>query len=172
MKKKTRIVGFVASTTIALVAGVGRAAEGGAVKAASTGIFVSPTGDDRNDGSKGKPFATLERARDAARQAGGRPAVIHLESGSFRLTKTFALDERDANTTFKGTAGTRLTGSVAIANTAVKPVKDAAILERLLPEARGKVVEMDLHALGISDFGELGPRGFSRPYIPAPHINK
>lgn len=131
-------------------------------------FYVSPVGVDKDPGSKEKPFATLERARDAAREAGPGSATIHLASGAYRLTNTFELDERDSNTTFKGTKGTRITGSIVIPNTAAKPVKDAAILERLLPEVRGKVVEMDLHALGITDFGELGPRGFARPFIPAP----
>ncbi len=166
--KKALVIRLVAGIAIASIAGYVRAAEGTDGKAVSIVFYVSPAGDDRNDGSEEKPFATLERARDAARRAGEGPVTIHLASSAFRLTKTFELDERDANTTFKGTEGTRITGSVVIPNTAVQLVKDAAILERLLPEARGKVVAIDLHALGITDFGELGPRGFRRPYIPAP----
>ena len=32
-------------------------------------FFVSPTGNDTDAGTKAKPFATLERARDAVRQS-------------------------------------------------------------------------------------------------------
>jgi hypothetical protein len=61
-----------------------------------------------------------------------------------------------------------LTGSVAIPAGAVKPVTDAAVKKLLLPDVRGKVLEIDLKGLGISEFGEIGPRGFRRPYVPAP----
>ena len=37
-----------------------------------------------------------------------------------------------------------------------KSVTDAAVLNRLDPAARGKVIQADLKALGITDFGEMG----------------
>ena len=102
---------------------------------------------------------------DVARQT--KDATVNLAPGTYRLTKTFALDERGSGTTYTG-KDARLTGSVAIPNEAVKPVTDAAVLERLLPEVRGKVLEIDLRKLGVTDFGQIGPRGFGRPYVPAP----
>ena len=129
--------------------------------------FVAPAGNDANPGTEAKPFATLERARDATRSARG--STVTLGAGTYRLTNTFALDERDSGTTYRAIAGSAwISGGVAVAADAVKPVTDPAMLERLLPEVRGKVKEVDLRALGIKDFGELGPRGFRRPYIPAP----
>jgi hypothetical protein len=148
-------------------------------------FYASPTGSDANPGTKDQPFATLERARDAARGIRGQKSedriqksgdriqkvedriTIVLAQGTYRLTKTFALDERDSGTTYRG-VNARIAGSVALPPSAVKPVTDAAVLERLLPEVRGKVMEVDLRALGVSDFGAIGPRGFRRPYIPAP----
>ena len=128
-------------------------------------FYVAPGGQDTNPGSKALPFATLERARDAARQAKG--STVTLAPGAYRLTKTFTLDERDSHTTYRG-ENARITGSIAIPASAVKPLTDPSMLERLLPEVRGKVLEIDLRALGIADFGEIGPRGFGRPYLPAP----
>ena len=128
-------------------------------------FHVAPAGNDANSGTKDKPFATLEGARGAARQAKG--STVFLAPGTYRLAKTFALDELDSGTVYSG-KGARLTGSIVIPATAVKPVADPAIQERLLPEVRGKVLEIDLQALGIADFGEIGPRGFRRPYVPAP----
>ncbi len=133
--------------------------------AAGAEFHVAPTGSDANPGTPEKPFATLEKARDAARQAKGSTVV--LAPGTYRLTKTFELNEKDSGTTYRGTDA-RVAGSIAIPNGAVKPVTDPAILERLLPEVRGKVLEVDLRALGIADFGAIGPRGFRRPYVPAP----
>lgn len=128
-------------------------------------FYLSPAGNDANPGTKEKPFATLERARDAARQAKG--STVTLAAGTYRRTKTFELDEHDSGTTYRG-ENARITGSVAVPNDAVNPVTDPAILERLLPEVRGKVLEVDLRTLGITDFGAIGPRGFRRPYVPAP----
>ena len=128
-------------------------------------FHVSPTGSDANPGTAAKPFATLPRARDAARQAQG--SVVVLAPGTYRLKKTFALDDRDSGTTYRGVRAC-FTGGVAVPAGAAKPVADPAILARLLPEARGKVMEIDLRALGVTDFGGMGPRGFGRPYMPAP----
>lgn len=134
--------------------------------ASAAEFHVAATGNDVNPGTADNPFASLEKARDAARAAPGPDTVV--VHGIFRLAKTFELNEQDSGTTFKGVDGASLRGSIAIPNTAVKPVADKAVLDRLLPEAQGKVLEIDLKALGITDFGEIGPRGFRRPYLPAP----
>jgi hypothetical protein len=146
---------LVASLTLLALAPLANAGE----------FHVSPAGDDTGDGSAQKPFATLEKARDAARQE--KNSKVVLAPGAHRRTKTLELNERDSGTVFTG-KGAVIVGSVAVPTSSVKPVTDAAILERLLPEVRGKVMEIDLRAQGVTDFGDLGPRGFRRPYIPAP----
>jgi hypothetical protein len=114
---------------------------------AQAGEFhVSPAGDDTGDGSAQKPFATLEKARDAARQE--KNSKVVLAPGAHRRTKTLELNERDSGTVFTG-KGAVIVGSVAVPTSSVKPVTDAAILERLLPEVRGKVMEIDLSAQGL-----------------------
>jgi hypothetical protein len=138
-------------------------------------FYVSPAGSDTAAGTQARPFASLESARDAVRAArsadqSGGTATIWLESGTYRRTQTFALDKRDSATIYRAIPEARVSivGSIGIPNGAVKPVTDPRVLSRLLPEVRGKVLEADLHALGISNFGEIGPRGFRRPYIAAP----
>lgn len=132
----------------------------------AAGFHVSPSGNDGNPGTEDKPFFTLLHARDVARQV--KTSTITLAPGTYRLTKTLALDDRDSGTRFIGSGNARITGSLEIPASAVQPVTDPDILQRLLPEVRGKVLEIDLHVLGITDFGVIGPRGFRRPYIPAP----
>ena len=131
-------------------------------------LFVSPNGNDANPGTTDQPFATLERARDAARQSKG--STVNLAAGTYRFSKTLELDQRDSGTIYRAQPGApvRLAGSLLVQGSAVEPVTDRAILERLLPEVRSKVKQIDLHQLGITDFGEIGPRGFARPYISAP----
>ena len=131
-------------------------------------FHVAPNGNDANPGNAAQPFASLEKARDAARLAKG--STVILAAGTYRLTKTFDLDARDSGTTFRAApdAEVRLSGSLAVPASAITPVSDPAVLDRLLPEVRGKVLEIAIPNLKPGDFGEIGPRGFRRPYIPAP----
>jgi Fibronectin type III domain/Right handed beta helix region len=62
-------------------------------------IYVSPSGNDRDPGSRSAPLRTLERARDLAR---GRRATmrhdltIYLDPGVYRLQRPLVLDARDS----------------------------------------------------------------------------
>jgi len=65
-------------------------------------FHISPTGDDANPGSAERPFLTLPRARDAAREAlavaqPGDVAVV-LHGGLYCLDEPLTLDERDSGT--------------------------------------------------------------------------
>jgi parallel beta-helix repeat protein len=60
---------------------------------------VSPSGNDSNPGTLAKPFATVQRARDAVRKLnrsakGNINVLIH--KGTYYLRKPIALDERDS----------------------------------------------------------------------------
>jgi len=62
-------------------------------------FFVSPAGDDRNDGAEAKPFATLRRAQQAARQATSAMTgdiEVVLRGGVYRLEQTLAFDAADS----------------------------------------------------------------------------
>jgi len=74
--------GIVSLTTIA-----GRAAE----------FHVSPTGDDANPGASDRPFATLQRAQQAAEQSPrGEPVTIHVRGGTYYLPQTLVFTARDS----------------------------------------------------------------------------
>jgi hypothetical protein len=53
----------------------------------------------------------------------------------------------------------RLIGGRQIPPAAFKPVSDAAVLARLDPAARGKVLQADLKAIGVTNLGEVAPNG-------------
>ncbi len=59
----------------------------------------------------------------------------------------------------------RLLGGVTLAD--FQPVTDAAIVNRLQETARQSVMQFNLRALGIQEFGELSSRGFGRPTTPS-----
>lgn len=148
-------------------------------------FFVSPAGNDAWSGrlteanvqQSDGPFATLERARDALRELrrAGRlegGAIIELRGGIHLRDRTFELTAEDAGSelspvVYRATIGEqpRLVGGKHVAGFA--PVRDAAVLDRLSPEARGQVLQVDLKAQGIREFGEWKSRGFGRPVSPA-----
>ncbi len=139
--------------------------------------YVSPDGADVNPGTKSEPFATLERARDAVRerktQPGGLPAggvTVYLRGGIHRRMATFELTAEDSGTadapivyaSAPGEVAT-LFGGTPLQREWFTPVSDAALLERVISaETRGRLLQYDLKAAGITDYGELSRHGFHK----------
>lgn len=143
---------------------------------------VSPQGDDRNPGTLAAPWRTPEGARDAirawrkAQPSGAAEAVtIWLHGGTYPLSRTFELTKDDGGTAgapvtyaaFQGET-VRLTGGREIPAQAFGPVRAAGALRRILPESRPHVLEVDLRALGVTDFGAHRQFGHGQPVVPAP----
>jgi len=55
--------------------------------------FVAPNGDDRNPGTLGKPFATVQRAQLAVRKARG---TVYLRGGAYYLPSTLVFTDQDS----------------------------------------------------------------------------
>lgn len=142
-----------------------------------TEFFVAPNGDDRNPGSIGRPFATLERARDAIRDlkksdlpSGGIAVLIR--GGSYFLDKAFELNDLDSGSpkapiVYRPYRNEEVHLSGGKPLSGFSPVSDPAIYARLAAAARGKVVQVDLRSQGIVDYGELKRRGFGAYGIPS-----
>ncbi|MEV0699786.1 right-handed parallel beta-helix repeat-containing protein [Saccharopolyspora sp. NPDC050389] len=60
-------------------------------------IFVDPSGDDSGPGTIERPFATLDRARAAAKPG----SVVNLRAGTYRLTETFSLSAADSGVVYQ-----------------------------------------------------------------------
>lgn len=146
-----------------------------ALPAVQERIYVSPEGKDTNPGTQAAPLATLDTARERVRKAltkARRGAIeVALLPGLYKVTDTLLLGKEDSGTpnspviyralkpgTVTLYGGTRLKD--------FKRVTDPAILRRLPEEARGKVVQCDLKAMGITDYGSLAVRGFGQPASP------
>ncbi|MBI3923537.1 MAG: right-handed parallel beta-helix repeat-containing protein [Armatimonadetes bacterium] len=141
-------------------------------------LYVAPEGSDSNPGTKQRPFATLLRAREAVRglKRAGKLArggvVVHLRPGLYLMKETFNLTAEDSGTAnspitylTEGKGTVQLTGGTPISG--FKPVENPAILARLPEESRGQVVQLDLKAQGITDYGEMKPRGMGLEPSPA-----
>ncbi len=61
-------------------------------------FYVAPAGDDTGPGTREKPFATLERARDALRADGKAGGTVLLREGVYVLKQTFSLGVADSGT--------------------------------------------------------------------------
>jgi len=70
----------------------------------ATGIFVSPSGNDQALGTQTAPFGTLQKARDAARQA-TKPVTIQLAGGTHYLPETLLLTPVDSQVTWQAVDG-------------------------------------------------------------------
>lgn len=141
-------------------------------------FYVSPAGNDgwsgtiatpngsRSDG----PFATLERARGAARDlrtAGKIPVngiTVAVRAGTYHTTKTFRLGSEDSGTERQpvrwqsyNSEKVVLSGSVPVGG--FHRVTDKAVIARLARSLRGKIVVAGLKGQGITDYGEITQRG-------------
>ena len=139
-------------------------------------FIVSSQGIDSNPGTREKPFASLEKARDAIRALKTKgalpgPVGVRLMPGEYPVTKTLELTVADSGTAQapivyraekKGAAV--LYGGVRL--TSFARISDPAILKRLPAEAQGKVFQCDLKKLGLHDYGELTESGYGVPLRP------
>lgn len=141
-------------------------------------FHVAPSGADTNPGTSARPFASLERARDAVRSlklSDGLPGggvTVWVRGGVYPITRTLELGEQDSGAqgspvVYRAAARkeVRLTGGREV--TGFVPVRDPEALARIDESARGRVLCADLRAQGIADFGEVTPRGFGRKVTPA-----
>ena len=72
-------------------------------------FWIAPDGSDANVGDRARPFATLERARDAARlvlrDTDTAGVLVYVRGGRYELQQTFVLDEEDRDLTFAAAPG-------------------------------------------------------------------
>ncbi|GAA1606680.1 MULTISPECIES: Ig-like domain-containing protein [Kribbella] len=136
-------------------------------------LYVATNGDDHNPGSFGRPLRTLEGARDAIRTIkkhhlpdGG--VTVYLRQGSYQRSSTFALTAEDSGTadapiTYRSYPGetATLTGGTQLSYDDFHQVTDQSVLDRVVEKsARGKILQVDLRGLGLTDYGELSRHGY------------
>nr|WP_306812781.1 Ig-like domain-containing protein [Paenibacillus soyae] len=141
---------------------------------AGVSFYVAQNGSDSNSGTEAEPFHTLEKARDAIRalkQSTGLPnggVTVYLRGGIYERTSTFLLEQQDSGTAdkpvvYKAYPGesVRLTGGQSLQKSWFEPVEDEAVLNRIISaDARAKVLQVDLSAHGITDYGVMSRHGY------------
>ena len=134
--------------------------------ALAANLYVAPSGSDDNPGTEAKPFATLERARDAVRalrQSGTdtvQGVTVWLKPGVYPRTQTFELTAADSGTKKSPVVyrsevrgGANLDAGHYIEPADFRPISDRKVLARLDQSAHGKVFQFDLAPLGLKHLG-------------------
>lgn len=109
---------------------------------------------------------TLGAALDEVRRlrtANSGLIEIRIAPGAYRVEKTLEITQADGALRIVGDSHRlpRLVGARQLANW--QPVRDEQIASRLKSAARANVLECDLDAAGVSNLGEMKPRGFGMP---------
>ena len=130
-------------------------------------FHVSPSGDDTHAGTAARPFATLERARQAVRdrrKQGNEPVTVFLGGGVYERRQPLAFGPEDSGTpqapvVWRNLGAERVVLSGGRRIQGFQPVTDPAVLKRLPETARGKVLQADLAPSGMRDFGTVAEAG-------------
>ena len=109
-------------------------------------VFVAPSGDDANPGTRERPVATPRGAQGVARKllAAGQPAVVEFADGTYRLERPLSLTAADSGTSVAPVVWRAANRGKAVFTASValdgwKDEDDPTAL-KLLPEAaHGKV---------------------------------
>jgi len=142
-------------------------------------FYVSPSGNDNAKGTWSSPFATLEKARKTVRfilqKQPGTDIKIYFRSGIYHFKTSVVFDSLDAGTkehpvTYAAYNKEEVvfSGGISLSIKNAMPITNKAILNRIPASAKNNILQLDLKKAGIKDFGTLMPRGFARPYQPAP----
>lgn len=133
-------------------------------------FHVSPSGQDTNPGTIGQPFSTLNKAKKAVETGKAGNYTIWMRGGTYCFDRSVLFcnlgqkkveikNYSDEKVVFSGGANLQVSG--------FSLVKDKEILDRLRPEARGKVVEFDLNANEIPYDSSLIQSGFGHKIQPS-----
>lgn len=144
-------------------------------------IYVTTQGNDTNSGTKERPVATLEAARDLIRQYKAIKALpkggitVWIGKGQYDQNEPLILNENDsgepdAPIVWRTVADedVHITGGKSIPWGKFKKVDNKAILTRLSTSAAQNVMQVNLHELDIHEFGQIQQYGHAMSVTPAP----
>lgn len=142
-----------------------------------TAIYISPNGNDRGEGTRNDPLASLDGAKEKIREKkkNGETSriTVYLREGTYQRNQTFSLGADDGGNedqpiVYKAYNNEKviISGGEQVSADLIQKVTDSDILNRIVPEARSNIWTLNVKDAGITDYGQLIPRGFARPYRP------
>lgn len=134
--------------------------------------YVDPQGKDSGDGSLNNPFATIEQAKEQARdrikENPNQNYTVYLREGIYNVVEPIEFGVEDSvsdgfSVTYKAyeNENVSIVCGKKIDSSFIKLVRDDDIISRLPNGMNGKVYEVDLNAAGYTreDYGEENYRG-------------
>ena len=169
MKNKKAIsLAMVLAMAISAVSGVTMTASAEVAEQ----FYVATDGSDSNSGSISAPFATLEAARNAAREVDGE-VIINIRGGVYPVTSTLELTAEDSNTTYRAYKDEEviLNGANVLNSEDFQAISAEAKAVIIDQEAADNVKMIDLQAQGITDYGSLKCTGRDEGYPATLYFN-
>ena len=143
-------------------------------------FYIASNGSSSNKGTKANPFSSPDDAKNAIRQLKKEnrltkgSVTVWLREGIYELPVSFSLSKDDSGTengiiTYSAYPGEKvvISGGRRISFGNVKSVSPETAKRIANKEAIPRIMEIDLAALGISDYGTNQINGFRRPYTNA-----
>jgi hypothetical protein len=140
-------------------------------------FYVAVNGSSSNKGTKASPFSSLDDAKNAIRQLKKEnrltkgDVTVWLREGIYELPVSFSVYKDDSGTeegtiTYSAYPGEKVvvSGGRRISFGKVKSISTETSKRIATKEALPQILEIDLAALGISDYGTNQINGFRRPY--------
>ncbi len=129
-------------------------------------FYVSPDGNDENDGSSEHPFATVERARDAVRsidRTGLDGITVAIKAGDYRISsldftaEDSGTEECPVTYCTYGDGEVVFNGGISISGKDFTAVSDSAMLSRLSAKARDKVrcIDTEKYSITKEQYGKI-----------------
>ena len=143
-------------------------------------IFISPSGNDGNPGTKDRPVASIEKAHTLVRYlkkhlSAGDSVTVYLRAGKYRLAQGIVLEPVDGGTKDNpviyrsyDSENAIITGAVIINK--YKPLSKDHPLYKKNPDIGKKIIVIDLQKAGLSVFRPLRLSGFNGQDTPKPYI--
>jgi parallel beta-helix repeat protein len=143
-------------------------------------FYISKSGNDNNNGSKEKPFLTIEKAIESVRllkktNGQSQNITVWLRAGKYNLNKSIELKEMDSGENgfyieYRSFPNEKvvITGSCELDPMKIMKVHDDKILSRIPKEARKYIVGYDLKADGLLNYGEHNQIGHGLSVSSAP----
>ncbi len=166
LSTRVLIASFILSTSLASLDAWGAISDESFDEAAlDASFYVATDGSDawsgrlarpNEDGTDG-PFATLERAQKAVRElksanaSSEKALVVEVAGGEYELNGTLTFTTEDggvdkaAPVVWRGKSGETVCLNAGKRLQGVKKLEDASVLARIKPEARDKIVVVDLN---------------------------
>ena len=120
-------------------------------------IYVSPDGNDKNNGTIESPLKTFAGAKHRVRTvAGTKPVRVIFRAGQYNITQTQVFGKEDsgrpgAYVTYEGYPGENavISGAIKLNVKDFKKVTNKDILMRMPVDARDNVIQLDLKKYGV-----------------------